>query len=160
MPYARDHPAPFAYWGRLSGVVQHLPPRAEDERVGGNRYRRRRWVRPARSARTWCRPACELSESERAWRADRVWAVLRGLEPHTWVAQRQRQKRNWWGNLRRTLLRRCPPAYRAGGTKDCERRRWCASCVGLGVITSQGGQERVLLGTWVERCYGFRGLLG
>ena len=26
----------------------------------------------------------ELSESERAWRADRVWEVLRGLGPHTW----------------------------------------------------------------------------
>ncbi|KAI0293405.1 P-loop containing nucleoside triphosphate hydrolase protein [Russula brevipes] len=26
----------------------------------------------------------ELSDSERAWRADRVWAVLRGLGPHTW----------------------------------------------------------------------------
>jgi ABC-type molybdenum transport system ATPase subunit/photorepair protein PhrA len=26
----------------------------------------------------------ELSERERAWRADRVWAVLRGLGPHAW----------------------------------------------------------------------------
>lgn len=26
----------------------------------------------------------ELSESERTWRADRVWEVLRGLGPHTW----------------------------------------------------------------------------
>ena len=26
----------------------------------------------------------ELSERERAWRADRVWAVLRRLGPHTW----------------------------------------------------------------------------
>lgn len=26
----------------------------------------------------------ELSESERAWRADRVWEVLRRLGPHTW----------------------------------------------------------------------------
>jgi ABC-type molybdenum transport system ATPase subunit/photorepair protein PhrA len=26
----------------------------------------------------------ELSEPERAWRAERIWAVLRGLGPHTW----------------------------------------------------------------------------
>lgn len=26
----------------------------------------------------------ELSEAERAWRAERVWTVLRGLGPHTW----------------------------------------------------------------------------
>ena len=26
----------------------------------------------------------ELSETERAWRAERVWTVLRGLGPHTW----------------------------------------------------------------------------
>lgn len=26
----------------------------------------------------------ELSESERTWRAGRVWEVLRGLGPHTW----------------------------------------------------------------------------
>lgn len=26
----------------------------------------------------------ELSESERTWRANRVWEVLRGLGPHTW----------------------------------------------------------------------------
>jgi ABC-type glutathione transport system ATPase component len=26
----------------------------------------------------------ELSEAERAWRAERVWMVLRGLGPHTW----------------------------------------------------------------------------
>lgn len=28
----------------------------------------------------------DLSETERTWRADRVWAVLRGLGPHTWGA--------------------------------------------------------------------------
>jgi ABC-type molybdenum transport system ATPase subunit/photorepair protein PhrA len=26
----------------------------------------------------------ELSEPERAWRADRIWAILHGLGPHTW----------------------------------------------------------------------------
>ena len=26
----------------------------------------------------------ELSETERAWRADRIWEVLRGLGPHKW----------------------------------------------------------------------------
>ena len=28
----------------------------------------------------------DLNETERTWRADRVWAVLRGLGPHTWGA--------------------------------------------------------------------------
>ncbi|KAI0253684.1 P-loop containing nucleoside triphosphate hydrolase protein [Lactifluus subvellereus] len=28
----------------------------------------------------------DLNETERGWRADRVWAVLRGLGPHTWGA--------------------------------------------------------------------------
>jgi hypothetical protein len=28
----------------------------------------------------------ELSESERTWRSDRVWEVLRGLGPHTWYS--------------------------------------------------------------------------
>ncbi|KAI9507744.1 P-loop containing nucleoside triphosphate hydrolase protein [Russula earlei] len=31
----------------------------------------------------------ELSESERTWRADRVWEVIRGLGPHTWGGAEQ-----------------------------------------------------------------------